>query len=278
MLCLLLSRGSVGQTGNPFELGTEAGPPAAAEGAPTAPANPFDLTTDGPAAPVTAPAPAPPEALPDLPSDPRGFLFGLFVGLSLLGTLLVVLLRTDLRKAYRAFLNENLLSQYYREQAGVASGGLQLLYAFSLLSVGTYVFLLLADGRPPAAGAWGTWALTLGAVAGLVLLKQLAVFLTGRIFARPKPAGRYGFLLLVFGIVLGFALLPFSALLAFGPAGWTDGLVIASLLGVAGLLIFRYLRGLFLAAPLLRGARFHFFLYLCSIEIAPVLLLWKALN
>ena len=281
-LGLLLSAGLLAQGTNPFELGPDAAPAATEEGAPPPPANPFDLTASAAPGDVPAPPPVLP-AVEEPPADPtgpdRGFLFGVFVGLSLLATLLVVLLRSDLQKAYRAFLNENLLTQYYREQAGAVSGGLLLLYGFSLLSVGTYVFLLVRHAeRLPTAAPGSSLSVVLLGVAGLVLLKQLVLYLAGRTFGLEASAGRYAFLLLVFSIVLGFGLFPFAALLAFGPAPWTGALVLASLLGLSGLLAFRYLRALFIGAPLLAKHRFHFFLYLCSIEIAPVLLLWKALS
>ena len=270
------------QSGNPFELGSRpAAPTAAAAPAAPPPGNPFELSPPaGGTVPATAPTmpPARTTEAPIADSDER-VLFGLFVGLSLLLTLVVVLLRSDLRKCYQAFLNENLLNGLYRNQAGAATPPLQLLHLSFLFSGSFYLLLLVRSaGAQPFASVVGSYFACFGLLGAAVALKHLGLFALGRIFPLQKPLGRYSFTIMVFSIILGFGLYPFSALLAFGPETLQEPIKWASF-GFVGLLyFFRSARALFNAGALPLQRAFHFFLYLCSIEIAPVLLLWKALS
>ena len=280
-LSVLLVSGQA-QTGNPFELGPRpAAPTAAAVPVASPPANPFELSAPaGEFIPAGVPTPVPPPATeaPVADGDERA-LFGLFVGLSLLLTLVVVLLRSDLRKCYQAFLNENLLNGLYRTQTGVATPPLQLLHLSFLFSGGFYLLLLVRSvGAQPFTSVVGSYFACFGLLGAAVALKHLGLFALGRIFPLQKPLGRYSFTIMIFSIILGFGLYPFSALLAFGPETLQEPIKWASF-GFVGLLyFFRSARALFNAGALPLQRAFHFFLYLCSIEIAPILLLWKALS
>ena len=265
------------QTANPFELGPRPVPPA--EAATAGPVNPFELrdTAVGEAAPLplAPPAPAPPN---DGDAERRS-VFGYFIGLSLLLTLAVVLLRGELAKAYAAFLNDNLLGGLYRDQAGPAGPPLQLLHLIALCAGAFYLLLLLrALGALPEGRTGYHYLLCAIALLGGMAFKHGLLWLLGCLFPLRQELGRYSFTVLIFTILLGFGLYPFVALLAFGPASFQPVVIYASLAFVLLLYGFRSVRALFHAGSLPTRRAFHFFLYLCSVEIAPILLLWKALS
>ena len=55
------------------------------------------------------------------------------------------------------------------------------------------------------------------------------------------------------------------------------GRVLTMILIIFGITVFCILRGLFLASKYLSFHKFHFFMYLCTVEIAPVLVVVKLL-
>jgi hypothetical protein len=107
------------------------------------------------------------------------------------------------------------------------------------------------------------------------LLKHLTLSTLATMFPVDKEVHLYGFVTILINILLGLALLPINLLVAFGPA---PVVVIIVWVGIIMLLMayfFRQLKGLFIAGRLVTSYLFHFFIYLCTAEIAPLLIVGK---
>jgi hypothetical protein len=77
--------------------------------------------------------------------------------------------------------------------------------------------------------------------------------------------------------MIGILLLPFLVLLAFSVNGvYSSGLTL-SLCLTGGLLVYRFVLSFAAVRNQVRVNPFHFFLYLCAFEIAPLLLIYKGL-
>jgi hypothetical protein len=76
----------------------------------------------------------------------------------------------------------------------------------------------------------------------------------------------------------GIFLVPFNFLLAFGPQDMKQIVLILALAVVGVMMLLRYLRGLFFISDYLPGRFFQIMLYLCTFEIAPVLILIKYIS
>ena len=66
-----------------------------------------------------------------------------------------------------------------------------------------------------------------------------------------------------------------SIFIAFAPSNLKLILIYLAFILIIGIYSFRVLRSLFLASKYISLHKFHFFMYLCTIEIAPVLILAK---
>ncbi|MCO6476358.1 MAG: DUF4271 domain-containing protein [Phaeodactylibacter sp.] len=248
-------------TGNPFDLVAPAGPPA--------PRNPEIKKT----APKEAPAPP---AL--LQSRYRAFLLITNIGILLLLAILLTLFRGQAGKAYRAFLNDNLLNQLQRERE--AGGGLPyyLYYAFFMVNAGFFLFLLARHyGLTFSGNPWHGLLYCIGGVAGIFLAKHLLLGYLAFVFPIEKEARLYSFTIIIFSIILGFFLLLINLLLAYAPADTVQWILYAAYTGIGITYLFRSLRGLFIGNRFLLFHKFHFLLYICTVEIAPVLVLAKLL-
>jgi hypothetical protein len=88
---------------------------------------------------------------------------------------------------------------------------------------------------------------------------------------------KYNFLIIIFNCVLGLFLVPFNLLIAFSAETGVQQLLLVSwMLGLVA--IFTLIAAFEQAQSVLnfyRKAPFHFLLYFCTVEIAPVLLLVK---
>ncbi len=106
-------------------------------------------------------------------------------------------------------------------------------------------------------------------------LKHLNLLIVGSSFPVEKEAHLYGFVTMLVNILLGLVLTPINLAVAFAPAFIVE---IAAWLGLGAIIIFyffRQLKGLFIAGRFLGRHKFHFFMYLCASEIAPLLIIGK---
>jgi len=276
---------AVESTQNPFDIQQRVAVVATAPLAPEEEGsnNPFDVeeteVAAGPATKYTAPTVDPVATLPEIAPpgrEDRGLLFWVMMTLSLFITVVVAFYRQVLVKAYRSCLNGNYMELVHREQAGSIRGPYLLLFLFFGLSLGVllYLFLTHLDLVPQISSSsllWGSMGITTGAL----LLKLLVVSLIGWVFPLYKTMSLYRFTIITSGIILGLFIAFLNLLIAFSPDQTAKYLLYGSLFVLVLFYGFRIFRGFTLSSNYLFAHPFHFFLYLCTVEIAPVLVILK---
>ncbi len=290
-ICLIFVGLAGGQTTpNPFDLAfrTDAPPVAASGDAASAPArsgNPFELSA--PTQPgkkmvrkaVAGKKNAQPRRLPN-PARYRGFLLGAILVSLLLLTFFITFFRSLYGRAYKAMLNDNLLNQAYRDRQSGAGQAFMILYSLFFINAGLFLFLLLRHKKVllPGESHMANLLYCVGAVAVVFLLKHLVLRIIGNIFPIHKEISAYNFTIMIFGIMMGLFLGPANFLIAYAPDQWTPWLLNGTLLLLALFYLLRSLRGAFIANNYLLYYKFHFLLYLCTVEIAPALALVKIIS
>lgn len=116
------------------------------------------------------------------------------------------------------------------------------------------------------------------AVLGAVyLVKYLVTLFIGWVFNVQQQAGLYRFVVFLVNRVAGILLLPLAIVLAFyGGQAQTVAFVIAASL-VCFLLLYRYTILLSVMRKNLKVSALHFFIYLCAVELMPLLVIYKVL-
>ncbi len=270
--------------GNPFELKPRL-PKEAVEQAAPASDNPFDIVAPpaGEAVVVVPVSPGEPSGAVAVPkSSPlearySRFLFTVVILLFLLLVILVTLFRSIPGRVYRGFLNDNMLSQLHREQGSIVSPPYLLFYLFFFFNAGFFLYLLAWHYQIPVVG--GHWPSFLALTGGLAVLfagKHLLMKILEAVLPAKKELRLYSFTIIIFSIALGILLIPFNLLIAYGPTEAVPGVITLSLVALGLVLVFRFVRGIFIGGRVLAANLFHFLLYICTVEIAPALIIAKA--
>jgi len=287
-MLLVLTCGSAAAQANPFDLTPRLSATPTIDtlfGEAPITGNPFDVVPSQPGQPPKDRALPPPNAgfssKPVVTVDSRYSRVVLVttVGSLLLLTILITLFRAQLGRAYRAFLNDNLLNQLQREREG--GGGLPyyLFYGLFMLSAGFFVFLLTEyHGAPVTAAPWRSLLYCITGIALFWLGKHLLLAYIRVVFPVEKEVRIYNMTIVVFNLILGIALIIGNGLFAYGPDGIKTPIFYLLLAVIGGLYLFMFLRSLFSASRLLSFHKFHFLLYICTVEIAPILILVKLLT
>ncbi len=273
--------------GNPFELKNRLPKEVAVTGVvpegSAMPVNPFDVAAHRPpgaakvlAENVTRPF-RPSRLLPRYGDTLSNLtLFGILAVIFTLMTLSVAANRKSVSRAWRGFLNENGLTVAQREAAGfVGITPYLLLYGSFLLNAGMFLFLIMRIFRKESFNNLPFFFICMAVAAVIFLSKHLMLNATGWLFPVEKEVRRYNFLIIIFNCVLGLFLMPFNFMLAFAQGDYKEFLLFWTLGLVVIFYLYRALRSSRISTKFLADNQFHFLLYLCAVEIAPVLLVVK---
>ena len=203
----------------------------------------------------------------------------LFVSISLLLlflTILVVMNRGLLANIYRAIFSDTYLKVVYRFQNSGHTLSYGLFYLFFFLNAGLFLTLLLKQFKfNYFASDITLFFVCVGGIALTYFIKHSVLRIIGLIFPVQKEISYYSFTIIAFNIFLGIALLPINSLISFSSDQVANLCLYLGVIFFLLLYCIRQLRGMFLAANYLTFQKFHFFIYLCTIEIAPILILTK---
>lgn len=290
--------GVFAQGGNPFDLKPRLSPeqqkeilqPDSSDASPQKTQNPFDLLR-GESAPekinkpvvVISPAESASPSVPQKNSSEsdRQFLFYIVLFDLLLFSILIVSFRSIWTKVYRGVMNDNMLSQFYGERYNNQIMQ-SVLILYSLFFVNMALFIFLLDKRtewlnlmPNGTSNLKFYGYIFIVVFLLLVLKHFILRYIGYIFPLKNETGLYNFSIIVFSIAAALILLPLNIGIAFIGEKVTQPLIILSLIALFVLYGLRYLRGFFIANNLISLHKFHFLLYLCTVEIAPPFILYQ---
>ncbi len=249
--------------------------------------NPFDLVRDGSITAKSPLAEVPPSKkeankTPLAPEKETGrFLFFLILFDLVLFSFLVVSFRSIWQKVFRAVANDNMLSQFYAERYNNLIMR-SVLALYSLFFVNMALFLFLLDKKFTAVQFFSqpnsnlhTYLTILLWVFVIMILKHLVIRYIGFVFPLKKKTGLYNFTIIIFAVTAALILLPLNIAIAFIGENTAKPLIYFTLIALAGLYALRYLRGFFIANKLISLHKIHFLLYLCTVEIAPPLILYR---
>ncbi len=181
------------------------------------------------------------------------------------------------RNLFVLFFQTSLRQKQTREQLvqdNLASLLINLMY---IISLGLYVALLIRYRH------WSHssfWLLALGCALVLVFVylgKYLFLLFTGWVFNTKEAAGAYTFIVFMINKVMGIALVPFLLILSFSTPSIIEVSITVSLVLITGLFIYRYLLSFTVIRNKLKVNALHFFLYLCAVEVLPLILIYKVL-
>jgi hypothetical protein len=208
----------------------------------------------------------------------KELIFYLLVFLLIVFALLRKLFPKYFDDLFRLFFRTTLKQRQIKEQLIQMSLPSLLLNGFFVISGGLYITFLLQHFKLNPVDNF--WLLFLYCSLGLsvtYLIKFIGLKISGWLFNKRDVADSYIFIVFIVNKMIGIMLLPVLFLLAFSLGKvYTIGLTISWCL-VLGLLVYRLVLTFSAIRNQIKVNPFHFFLYLCAFEIAPLLLVYKGL-
>lgn len=121
------------------------------------------------------------------------------------------------------------------------------------------------------------WLYACAALAVVYIAKSFFITLFGWAFDAQEATGNYRFIVFLVNKVAGLCFIPLLLILLYSTGDGYQTAATLSLVIIAALLLYRYIVSLGLVGKKLKIHPLHFFLYLCAVEILPLLITYKVL-
>jgi hypothetical protein len=179
---------------------------------------------------------------------------------------------------FRLFFRTTIKQLQVREQLIQTPLPSLLLNVFFVVSGGLYISFLLEHARlNPIDNFWlMSFYCTLG-LSIIYFVKYAGLKLSGWLFNMQEAADSYIFIVFIINKMIGLLLLPFLVLLAFAQGNIYAMSLTLSWIIIVGLILYRFILTYTTVRNQVKVNPFHFFLYFCAFEIAPLLLIYRGL-
>lgn len=208
----------------------------------------------------------------------KNWLLLMIVPLLLILTLVASLFRDKLNVLFKSFTNGNMQNMAYRESIGRANVHSFLLYIVSILSFGLFGLVLFMNSHVNTENFFKALVVSQVLSASYLLTKYFGIYFVRTVFPHKKVMDMYLFMFGQYNHILGMALVPFTIFIAFAPVEAVSIIKYTTFFFIGCWWIMRLLRGLQIGSKFMSMNIFRFFAYLCTIEIAPVLILLTTLK
>jgi hypothetical protein len=208
----------------------------------------------------------------------KDYLFYLMLALLLYYGLLRVSFEKYINNLFLLFFRTSLRQQQLREQllqTPLASLLLNILFVISAGLYGSFLvdFYHVAQIKFPL-----LFGFCSGAILALYLAKFALLKLCGWIFNIARATEIYIFIVFLVNKMTGILLLPFLIILAFSSNNTINSIAITvSLVMIALLFVYRFSTAFKNIRNEIKLSLFHFFIYLCTFEITPLVLIYRVL-
>ncbi len=178
--------------------------------------------------------------------------------------------RSIFGKVFKSLLNDNILKATQKDEENGISGAFIILYIIFILNISTFIYLSSLYFFPASNINW--WAI-FGGVMLIYAVRHLFLSLFSVVFLDNGQSVQYGFMIAVFNLAIGIILFPLNLIIAFAPEYISSFTLIVSIVVLGIIYLVRYARGVIQGLLAFSNSLFHFFLYLCTFEIVPLLMI-----
>lgn len=190
-----------------------------------------------------------------------------------------------LQQLVNAFVSNRFVRQMLREEQAYTNRATVLLTVNYWAMAGLFITQIFQHGWPMGEPMTNSWLprgplfffLAFGGVAGFYLVKFVLIKICGWLFNILQASEEYLFNFQLFATVQGLVLIPVVASVAY--LDWAEPaltITVGAFLSM-GFLIVRLFKGIYLGISTTNFSWFYIIVYICSLEILPLLILAKPL-
>jgi Domain of unknown function (DUF4271) len=176
---------------------------------------------------------------------------------------------------FKLFFQTNFSQKKTKNQLVQNNAASVLLNAFFCIVMAVYITVLNNSLVFNETNFWQFFVTVLLVISSIYMFKYFFINIMGSLYQQKEFANNYLFLVFLINKILGIVLVPSVVLIAFIPASELAFVLPMSVGIICLFLIYRFYAIFTSFDNSLKLNAFHFFLYICSIEILPLLIIYK---
>ena len=201
------------------------------------------------------------------------------IGLLIYTALLNLFLSRDIKNVIQSFYNKHALSQLDKEGGPINSWAFIGLFILFSLTFGLVLYqLTVYNGVYYDIGGFQLFISLSGVISLLFALKFIILKFIGYVFDMNRLVSQYIAILNLTYFNIAFVLLAVAICFSLLATAFIRPLLFFTLVIIAIIFAWQYLRNSVNIISNFRLHKFYLFIYLCALEICPILILIKALN
>jgi hypothetical protein len=184
--------------------------------------------------------------------------------------------REILSKLVKSTFNENVLKLTKREEGERFSLHFFIMYGVFFINLSVFIYLVVKHYTN--LNSILVWFYMLTAVTMIYVIRHFTLRFIGWLFPIEKEMSLFSFMIMLLNLLGGLLLIPFNLAMAFGSELLFFPALIGASILLGLLLLIRYTRGFFITANMIGSNVLLFFIYLCAVEIMPILVGYRLLS
>ena len=216
--------------------------------------------------------------MPERTPNSKDMIFYILLATVMILAIIRIIFTRYIRSLFVLFFQTSFRQNQTRDQISQNSMASLLMNVIFILCSGIYISLM--TNYFDANNLSFTTLVIYGCIAVSVIyfFKFIFLSLLGWIFNTKEMIQSYNFVVFLLNKIIGVCLLPFLWLIAFSTDGIKQVAVTISVCLLILLFVYRYIVGISIARKGIQVNALHFFLYLCCVEVLPLMLLFKVFN
>jgi hypothetical protein len=207
------------------------------------------------------------------------WIIAVIIGLLLYTAMLNLFLSKDIKNVIQSFYNKHALSQVDKEGGLINSWAFVGLFLLFCLTFGLFLYQLIVYNKVYYSVSGPRLFISISMVIGLLFaLKFIVLKFIGFVFGINRVVSGYIAVLNLTYFNIAFVFLSVAVCFSLLSKQFIPGLLIFTLALIGIILAWQYLRNSVNIISDFRFHKFYLFIYLCALEICPILILIKALN
>jgi hypothetical protein len=183
-----------------------------------------------------------------------------------------------LERLWRSTWNIRALHQAIREEPNTPRASLFFNISFYLtFSLVLFLVIKFFGNEPLGYSGLGLYAIILGTIMGIYLLKTIGIHVVQILADGDFGLMEYKYNVFLINRMIGLMLIPFALFLAYAPTTEVQPALWAALSVSGVMIIYRIMRGLINALSM-GVPPFYIFFYICTLEILPLAVCFKAFS
>jgi len=198
----------------------------------------------------------------------NGFIFWILLFNLILLAFAISIDRKTFSNLYRSILNNNFQNVIKREHKGGMSLFMIILYISFIFNIS--LFCLQALSYYSGVKGLNLFFLMILVWLSVYPVRHISLWILQQLLPNLSISSNYSFSIVIFNCILGLLLFPINVLIAYSP--YIKQFILFGLFIILLCYVLRQIKAFFLALGSRHVNFFHFFIYLCTFEIAPLLL------